>query len=127
MVGRRRAMLLALALAVAGCFDRSYGPKLTNAYGFDVVVTVDFDDGRSVTAQWPVCRTVFFGSKEQVITRLVVERDRKTLQSLSAAEVRDLAKALEESRGGDKWMVDSTGVHRASGDTACKPPAGVAR
>ncbi len=69
-------MLLALALAVAGCFDRFYGPKLTNAYGFDVVVTVDFDDGRSVTAQWPVCRTVFFGSKEQVITRLVVERDR---------------------------------------------------
>ena len=61
-------MLLALALAVAGCFDRSYGPKLTNAYGFDVVVTVDFDDGRSVTARWPVCRTVFFGSKEQVIT-----------------------------------------------------------
>lgn len=124
MVGRVSLALLAIALAVAGCYDRFYGPRLTNGFGFDVVVTVDYDVGRSTTTRWPACRTVFFGSKQQVVTRLVMEKDGKTLQALSAAEVRELARALEDSRGRANWIVDTSGVHRTSGETeiSCKPP-----
>lgn len=127
MMVRGGAALLALAVAVAGCRERLvYGPKLTNAYGFDVVVTVDFDDGRTVTTQWPACRTAFFGG-QRMISRLVIEKAGKTLLSLSATQVRDLERAFEEGRGGNHWMVDSTGVHRTFGDIACNASAGVAR
>ena len=127
MVGKR-VFILPLALAVVGCYDRFYGPKLTNAFGFDVLVTVDYGLRQSVTTEWPACRTVFFGSKQRVVEGLVIEKDGKALQSFTASEVRDLTKALEDSGGGGSWMVDSTGVHLASGDaTTCKLTKGGAR
>lgn len=123
MVSRRASGLVALSIAVAGCYDHFYGPKLTNAFGFDVLVTVYYDVGQSTTTEWPACRTVFFGSKQRRIEKLLIERDGKVLRTLTAAEVRDLAKALEDGRGRADWMVDSTGVQRVPGDvtSACKP------
>ena len=115
--------VLALAVAVVACYDSFYGPKLTNAFGFDVLVTVEYDRGQSVTTNWPACRTVFFGKKQHAIEKLVIERDGKTLQTLMATEARDLAKALEDSGGRANWIIDGTGVHRAPGDATitCKP------
>jgi hypothetical protein len=124
----KRFLVLPLAFAIVGCYDSFYGPKLTNAFGFDVLVTVDYGLGQSVTTPWPACRTVFFGSKQRVVEKLVIQRDGKTLQSVTAVEMRDLTKALEHSGGSGSGMVDSTGVHLASGDaTACKLPSGERR
>ena len=123
MVGRRSVWFFLLPLPVVACYDRFYGPKLTNAFGFDVLVTVDYDLGPSLSTNWPACRTVFFGSKRRTIQRLVITKDETTLETLTATEARDLAKALEGSSGTSNWMIDSTGVHRSPGDATviCKP------
>ncbi len=114
--------LILLSLGITGCYDHLYGPELTNAFGFDVLVTVYYEAGDSRTTEWPVCRTVFFGTKQHGIERLLIEKDGKALLTLTSTEVRDLAKELEDSHGNTNWMVDSNGVHRVYGNAAgaCK-------
>ncbi len=120
MVGKRIGVFSLALVAVVGCYDTLYGPKLTNAFGFDVLVTVEDDSGRVVTTNWPACRTVFFGTKQYTLETVVIKKDGITLQSIAAPELSALNRALKESGGRGSWMVDSTGVHHAAVEPSCR-------
>lgn len=111
--------LVAALLACGGC-DRFYGPKFTNGYGFEVLVTVEFNNGDSASAKWPSCLTAFVGARDRVPRRVTIQRDGQTLQVLSASDLANLASEADKVHAPSDWVVDQSGVHRGSPDTCSR-------
>lgn len=100
----RSLAFLMLIMTISGC-DRFYGPKIQNAFGRDVTVTVVYSNGETSTSIWPVCRTAFIGKEALQVEKVFISADGRPLREFAPEEIRLLVKQQEGAKGYSVWRI----------------------
>jgi len=98
------------AIALLSSCDRFYGPKITNAFGADVEVTVAYSNGEVQSVIWPACRTSYIGKEALQVEKVTFKQDARVLREFTSDEIRTMVEKELSEPGYSAWSVGPNGV-----------------
>ena len=104
-----------LTLLLAGC-DNFPGPRITNAYGTDLMLTVTYSNGQVSPGLWPACQTLQIGWDDRVhVTHVSIEKDGTVLREFFADEIQTMVQKEDKAESPSQWLIGPEGATLLAG------------